>query len=97
MLINWLRELAIERIQWNGWPFPETDSVFGVEVGGERILQCFLRVTFKVFMNVATTSFQFYKQEAETQKGNPVIPINYQSKTKAEESNLLSVNTLSHA
>lgn len=48
-------------------------------------------------MNVATTSFQFYKQEAETQKGNPVIPINYKSKTKTEESNLLSVNTLIHA
>ena len=64
---------------------------------GERIVQCFLLVTFKVFMNVATTSFQFYKQEAETQKGNPVIPINYKSKTKTEESNLLSVNTLSHA
>ena len=47
-------------------------------------------------MNVATTSFQFYKQEPETQKGNPVIPINYQSKMKTEESNLLSVNTLSH-
>lgn len=33
MLINWLRELAIERIQWNGWPFGKTDSVVG---GGSR-------------------------------------------------------------